>query len=133
MQSEPKAATECNEDSLDCLICKVERQHDADDDGTDCLCQALGGEKEEINVCSQVIPSARVIPRIFVTVRRRWRSIIGFGRARDWLSYMMSEGRSASPNVAEIVLTRIDSIRSCGRYMRDFRVLRLVNRHGGLA
>lgn len=45
----------------------------------------------------------------------------------------MSEGRSASPNVAEIVLTGMDSIRSCGRCMRDFRVFHLVNRHGELA
>ncbi len=45
----------------------------------------------------------------------------------------MSEVRSASADVAEIVLTGMDPIRSCGRCMRDFRVFHLVNRHGGLA
>ena len=46
---------------------------------------------------------------------------------------MMSVRRSALPVVAEIVLTGMDPIRSCGRYIRDFLVFHLVGGHGGLA
>jgi hypothetical protein len=46
---------------------------------------------------------------------------------------MMSDGRSASLDVAEIVLTGMDSIRSCGHCMCDFMVFGVVDRYGRLA